>query len=88
MCFGIFLILFIRRNKEKFSGENVCIYLCMYGFVRSIIESLRQDALLFGNIKVSMVLSIILSIIFGSILLYKNVFKFKITKSKNKGTKI
>ena len=49
----------------------------MYGLVRSVIESLRQDALLLGNIKVSMMLSIILCIVFGSILLYKNLLNLK-----------
>ena len=35
----------------------------------------RTDSLMLGNIKISQILSIILSIIFGSILLYKKVKK-------------
>ena len=36
----------------------------------------RTDSLMLGNIKISQILSIILSIIFGSILLYKKVKKW------------
>ena len=48
----------------------------LYGIARSIIEELRTDSLMLGNFRISQILSIILSVIFGSILLYKKVKKW------------
>lgn len=73
--FIIFLILYLKRNKRKYPGEITYIYLFLYGIARSIIEGFRTDSLMLGNIRVSQILSIILSIIFGSIIIYKKVKK-------------
>ena len=71
----IFIILFTKRNKRAYLGEISYIYFCLYGIARAIIEGLRTDSLMLGNIRISQILSIILSIIFGSILIYKKVRK-------------
>lgn len=73
--FIIFFILYFKRNKRKYPGEITYIYLFLYGIARSIIEGFRTDSLMLGNIRVSQILSIILSIIFGSIIIYKKVKK-------------
>lgn len=67
----IFIILYNLRNKRKYKGELVYIYLALYGLVRGLIEGLRTDSLMLGNFRVSQILSIILCAIFSSILIYK-----------------
>ena len=68
----IFIFLFTRRNKRKYSGELTYWYFFLYGIARAIIEGFRTDSLMLGNIRISQILSIVLSIVFGSILIYKN----------------
>lgn len=69
--FIIFLILFIKRNKREYSGQLTYMYFFLYGIVRTIIEGIRVDSLMVGNIRISQILSIVIAIIFGSILIYK-----------------
>lgn len=76
-CFLIFILLYTIRNKREYKGQLTYIYLCLYGFVRAVIEGLRTDSLMLGNLRISQVLSIILCIIFGTILIYKKVEKRK-----------
>ena len=45
------------------------------GIIRAIIEGLRTDGLMIGNIRISQILSIILSLIFGIIIIYKKIIK-------------
>lgn len=71
----IFIILYKYRNKRKYSGQIMLAYFFMYGIVRSIIEGLRTDSLMLGSLRVSQVLSIVLSITCGIILLYKRLKK-------------
>ena len=73
--FVIFVILFVTRNKRKYSGQLTYTYFFLYGIARAVIESFRTDSLMLEDFRVSQVLSIILSIIFGSILIYKKVKK-------------
>ncbi len=76
--FIIFIFLYSIRNKRKYKGQITYTYLFLYGFVRAIIEGLRTDSLMLGNLRISQILSIILCIVCGSILIYKKV------KGKNK----
>ena len=69
----IFIFLYIKRNKRKYNGELMYWYFFLYGIVRAIIEGFRTDSLMLGNIRISQILSIILSVVFGSILIYKKV---------------
>ena len=71
----IFIFLYRKRNKRKYEGELTYWYFFLYGIARAIIEGFRTDSLMLGNIRISQILSIILSVIFGSILLYKKVKK-------------
>lgn len=71
----IFIFLYIKRNKRKYDGELTYWYFFLYGITRAIVEGFRTDSLMLGNIRISQILSIILSVIFGSILLYKKVKK-------------
>ena len=71
----IFITLYLLRNKRKYSGQLTYLYLFMYGIARAIIEGIRTDSLMLGDFRVSQILSIVLSIIFGIILIYKRVKK-------------
>ena len=63
-CFIIFILLMIlvilKINKK---GLFTSIYLVMYGIERLIVESLRQDSLMLGNIKIAQLVSIVMIII-------------------------
>ena len=61
---GIFAILTIRRNKRKFSGEFMYIYLIIYGLGRMIIEGFRLDSLMLGPLRISQILSGVLFLVF------------------------
>lgn len=64
----IFFILYKIRNKRKFKGEIVILYLIMYSFVRFFIEMLRTDSLMFFNIRISQALSLSIFVTFCMIL--------------------
>jgi phosphatidylglycerol:prolipoprotein diacylglycerol transferase len=64
----IFLFLFYyARNKKKFDGEIISLYLILYSLGRGVIEILRTDSLMFLGMKVAVLISIFF-IIFGIIL--------------------
>lgn len=78
---GFILLIIIRKFKKTKLGNITALYLIWYGIVRFIIESMRTDSLLLGNIKIAQLISIIM-IIIGIIMLivtsikcdrYKNV---------------
>ncbi|MBR0427622.1 MAG: prolipoprotein diacylglyceryl transferase [Clostridia bacterium] len=71
--FIIFVILFAKKDKRKYAGQLTYIYFFLYGIIRAFIEGLRTDSLMLGNFKISQILSIILSIVCGSILIYKRI---------------
>ncbi len=56
---GVLLLLFLLRNRTKFSGELFLVYVLGYGTGRFLIEPLRTDQLLIPGttVPVSMVLS-------------------------------
>ncbi|MBQ7667803.1 MAG: prolipoprotein diacylglyceryl transferase [Clostridia bacterium] len=68
----IFMVL-IKTNR-KYKGEITLKYFAGYGFIRFFIEYLRTDSLMFFNIKVSMLLSLVLFIV-SVTLLIKNRHK-------------
>ena len=69
----IFLILYCMRNKRQYRGQLTYIYLTLYGLIRAIIEGVRTDSLMLDNFRISQVISILLFMVFGSILIYKKV---------------
>lgn len=56
-CIAGFFILNYLSKRRKFSGEISLMYCVWYGFGRGIIELLRTDSLMIGNIRVSCLLS-------------------------------
>ena len=71
--FIIFVILFTKKNNRKYTGQLTYLYFFLYGIVRAFIEGLRTDSLMLGNLRISQILSIVLSIVCGSILRYKRI---------------
>ena len=57
-CLIIFIILLVFRNKMK-KGQVAGTYFIIYGLIRFLIESLRQDSLMLGNFKIAQIVSII-----------------------------
>ena len=74
--FIIFLILFFNRNKRKFSGQITIWYFLMYGVARTVIEYIRTDSLMIGNVKISQLISILLVLV-SVIILIMNKIKRK-----------
>ena len=77
--FLIFIILTIKSNKRKYKGEITLIYLMLYSFSRAIIEGLRTDSLMLGNLRISQVLSLIILVV-SVIIHFKNENKIKQNK--------
>lgn len=62
-CIAGFFLLHHLSKKRHFSGEITLMYCIWYGFERAIIENLRTDSLiLWGPIRVSVVVSIVLCV--------------------------
>lgn len=68
----IFLILMIISKKRKFKGQIVLIYLIAYSFARMLIEYLRTDSLMLGQVRISQALSLIV-LTFSIVLYIKNI---------------
>lgn len=65
---GFILLIIIRKFKKTKLGNITALYLIWYGIVRFIIESMRTDSLLLGNMRIAQLISIIM-IIIGIIML-------------------
>ena len=79
-CLIIFIILIVFRNKFK-KGQTAGTYFVLYGIIRFKIESLRQDSLMLGSIKVAQIVSII-AILAGLYLFIKPYLRSNYDKQK------
>lgn len=68
---GVVFLLIIRRVKAIKKGQIACLYLMWYSVGRFFIESYRTDSLLYKDIRVAQVVSLILFVISWIILLVK-----------------
>ncbi len=59
----IFLVLYFREKKKRFSGEMVCLYLIIYGAMRFSIEFLRANPPVLGFLTMFQCISIALVLI-------------------------
>ena len=63
-CLIIFIIIICIRNLKIIkTGQITSIYLVGYGIIRFFIESLRQDSLMFLNLKIAQIISIIMILV-------------------------
>jgi len=58
--FTLFIVLMILQKKRKFPGQLTYVYFMGYGLARAIIEGLRTDSLMLGNIRISQLVSMFL----------------------------
>ncbi len=65
---GLLIVHLGLYPRKKFDGEIFCFYLMWYGFGRMLIESLRTDSLMLGNLRVSQGVGFV-SLILGIILM-------------------
>jgi len=72
-CLLGFLLLYLYSKHRKYDGQLFLMYVGWYGLGRSVIEGLRTDSLMIGEVRASQVLailcvvtSVILLIVFGS----------------------
>lgn len=60
----LFILLILYKNKKKFDGELLSIYLMGYGLIRTVVEGFRTDSLyLIPGVRVSQVLSMVFVIV-------------------------
>ena len=57
--FMIFIFLRILQKNRKFSGQILYAYIILYSFIRMFIEGIRIDSLMFGEFRISQILSVI-----------------------------
>jgi len=76
----LFIILMKMRNG-KFTGEGACVYLIGYGFIRMLVEGLRTDSLMLGNIRISWLVSLLI-FIFGIIVYAKKIYQKKMSQNE------
>lgn len=60
---GVIILLILRRRKYTKIGSVTGVYLMWYSVGRFFIESLRTDSLMWGNLKMAQIVSIILFLI-------------------------
>ncbi len=75
-CFICFVILILLRKfyKKLNVGTSCGIYFIIYGVERFFVESLRQDSLMLGSIKIAQLVSII-GIVLGIIFIVVSLIK-------------
>ena len=73
---GFIILLIVRRSKYLKIGQLTGIYLLYYGIGRLLIESLRTDSLMLGNLKMAQLVSIAM-IIIGLVLILIKQFQSK-----------
>lgn len=79
---GFVILLFVRRLKYIKIGQITGTYFIWYGIGRFIIESLRTDSLMLGNIKIAQLVSVGLVII-GIIIIIIKGKGFKLDSQYN-----
>ena len=80
-CLIIFIIVMIIRNLKGIKDGIVTgIYFILYGIIRFLIEGLRQDSLMFFNLKIAQIVSIVMLIVGIYLMIRPYIF----TKNKMK----
>lgn len=71
---GFIALLIIRKCKYLKRGQLTGFYLIWYGLARFVIEAMRSDSLMLGNVKIAQVVSVIFVLV-GMVLAIYNVIK-------------
>ena len=76
-CLLGFVILAFFSKRRKYDGQIFLMYMAWYGAERFVVEGLRTDSLMIGNIRISQALSLIICIV--SIIL-QIIFHFRVKR--------
>lgn len=68
---GFIILMIARRNKNLRKGFQIGFYFIWYGIGRFFIEALRTDSLMFFNLKIAQIVSLV-GIIVGIIIIVTN----------------
>jgi phosphatidylglycerol:prolipoprotein diacylglycerol transferase len=79
---GLIIMLILRRRSRVKVGQICGFYMVWYGIGRYLIEEMRTDALMYGDIKVAQMVSIIL-IVSGLIFILRGVFSRTLATNYN-----
>ncbi len=77
-CILGFVLLSFWSKHRKYDGQLLLMYMAWYGAERAVVEGLRTDSLMLGNIRVSQALSVVILIV--SIILQIVMF-FRVKRS-------
>ena len=58
LVLGFVLLAIFAKKIRRYDGQIFLIYICWYGAERAVVESLRTDSLVIGNVRVSQILAI------------------------------
>ncbi|MDO5560827.1 MAG: prolipoprotein diacylglyceryl transferase [Oscillospiraceae bacterium] len=58
-CLIGFVVLFLLSKKRKYDGQMFLAYILWYGAERAVVEGLRTDSLMVGNVRISQVIAIV-----------------------------
>lgn len=76
-CLLGFVILSFWSKRRKYDGQIFLMYLTWYGAERFVVEGLRTDSLMLGNIRISQALS---AVIFVTSIILQIVFFLKLKR--------
>ena len=76
-CLLGFVVLAFWSKRRKYDGQLFLMYLTWYGAERFVVEGLRTDSLMLGNIRISQALS---AVIFVTSIILQIVFFLKLKR--------
>lgn len=62
-CILGFVVLAFLSKRRKYDGQIFLMYLTWYGLERFVVEGLRTDSLMIGNIRISQALSLVILVV-------------------------
>ena len=80
-CLLGFVVLALWSRRRKYDGQLLLMYMAWYGGERFIVEGLRTDSLMIGNIRVSQALS---AIIFVTSVILQIIMASKVRRDPEK----
>ena len=62
-CLLGFLLISLYSKRRKYDGQILLMYMAWYGAERFVVEGLRTDSLMSGNIRFSQMLSLVICVV-------------------------
>lgn len=73
-CLVIFIVLFMLLKRTHKRGNILAGYMIGYGLLRTLIEGIRTDSLMFGDVRISQLVSIFMLVAGIFVVIYNNKF--------------